>query len=63
MIRHCPDCGTQRRFARVRAEDAGCPGLPGLGRAGGCRGAVYWVDFVSCVHGTAAKPDIRDRAA
>jgi len=66
MIRHCPGCGAERRFAPVHAESAGGQGRPGLprsGRACAGHGAVYWVDFVSCVHGTAAGPDIRDRAA
>jgi hypothetical protein len=66
MIRHCPDCGTDRRFARVHAESADGPGLPRLPilgwACGGC-GAAYWADFVSCVHGAAAGPDISDRAA
>lgn len=66
MIRHCPDCGTDRRFAPVHAESAdgpGLPGLPGPGRARRGRGAAYWAAFVSCVHGAAAGPDISDRAA
>jgi hypothetical protein len=58
MIRHCPGCGTDRRFAPVHAEYA-----DGRERVRSGRSAAYWADFVTCVHGTAAGPDIRDRAA
>jgi hypothetical protein len=66
MIRHCPDCGADRRFAPVHAGSADRPGHPVLPCSGQIcvgQGAVYRVDFVSCVHGAAAGPDIRDRAA
>lgn len=66
MIRHCPGCGMDWRIAPVHAVSAdgpGRPGLPSRGRTCGGNGAVYWADFVSCVHGAAAGPDISDRAA
>jgi hypothetical protein len=66
MVRHYTDCGRGRRFAQVHADSADSsdvPGGRGPRRTRESSDAVYWADFVSCVHEPAAKPDIRDRAA
>jgi hypothetical protein len=66
MIRHCPDCGSDRPFEPYHAESAGCRDAPDdqcPEWACAMCGAAFLIDFVSYVYESAAVPDIHDRVA
>ncbi len=54
MVRHCPDCGSDRPFEQYHAES--------YGSCTAC-GAALFIGFVPYVGETSRMPDIRDRVA
>ncbi|HLQ55308.1 MAG TPA: hypothetical protein VK162_13695 [Streptosporangiaceae bacterium] len=66
MVRHCPDCGSDRPFEQYHAESYGCPDSPdGQCPEWSCTacGAALFIGFVPYVGETSRMPDIRDRVA
>ncbi len=66
LVRHCPDCGSDRPFEQYHQEDLGCPDSPdGECPEWSCTacGAALFIDFVPYAHETSRMSAIRDRVA
>jgi hypothetical protein len=66
MIRHCPDCGSDRLFEQHHSAPAGCPDSPdGYCPEWSCTdcGTGLLIGFIAYLYESARLADLHDRVA